>query len=74
MVTAKEPSEAELVPLWCPSMMVNAMAEVARSPEIRTVGETPFWGFEAAAIYGLWGEINHLLTMALVHNINDLFT
>jgi len=54
--------------------MVNAMAEVARSPEIRTVGETPFWGFEAAAIYGLWGEINHLLTMALVHNINDLFT
>jgi hypothetical protein len=39
-----------------------------------TVGEAPFWGFEAAAIYGLWGEINHLLTMGLVHNINDLFT
>jgi len=74
MVTAKEPSEAELVPLWCLSAMANAMAAVAGSPEIGTVGEASFWGFGGAAICGLWGEINHLLTMALVHDINDLFT
>ncbi len=42
MVTAKEPSEAELVPLWCLSTMVNAMAAVTRSPEIGTVDEAHF--------------------------------